>query len=341
MTSEHTVIENDNNQREDSKALVARLPKDQLKSLFYLFAGKPDSRIKVFEKPIFLDVNDVIELNDSITRKLDIHNIEGQITTVTVGYKGSDLQEFGTWEEFTSHHWQEPECVEEVVLKWDFMVKLEAYEVPQRHTLLVRIASDMKPGKFLQMMASGNSDDFDQFDVLTAPAFCRVDFINAQISKELINQVSEWIEARRKPALIPDSYYWFKKNRQKVAEFIHHLFPLMFCVVWISGYVWAIENKLEGEASIEFSSIWIFLGLYLFAPAGKIGHTFAKRVFSSLKSLDGNKVSFEFTSGDKKKNSELVDKNRKQGRKFLRKSLLSLALNVVAGLIATYLYMNS
>lgn len=340
MTSDNSVIEIDN-ESAGAKSLVAKLPKDQLRSLFYLFAGKPDSRIKVFENPLHLEVKDIIELNDCITRKLETHNIEGQITTVTVGYKGADIQEFGSWAEFTSHHWQEPERIEEIVVKWDFMVKLPRYEVPQRHTLLLRVSSDMKPGKFLQLMASGNSDDFDQFDMLTAPAFCRVDFINAQISKELVNEVSSWVQSRKEPALIPDTYYWFKKKRQQVAELIHHSIPLMFCLVWIAALLWLITNKYDGSIPTEYAAIWVFLGIYLFTPAGKLGHLCAKRVFSSLKSLDGSKVAFEFTSGDKKYNAELIDRNKKQGAKFIKESLWSLFLNIAAGLIATYLYLHS
>lgn len=340
MTSDNPIIEM-SGESEEAKNLVAKLPKDQLRSLFYLFAGKPDSRIKIFEKPLYLEVKDIIELNECIIRKLETHNIEGQITTVTAGYKGADIQEFGSWAEFTSHHWQEPERVEEIVIKWDFMVKLPRYEIPQRHTLLLRVSSDMKPGKFLQLMASGNSDDFDQFDMLTAPAFCRVDFINAQISKELVNEVSSWVESRKEPALIPDTYYWFKKNRQQVAELIHHSIPFTFCLVWIAMLLWAITNKFDGSIRVEHAAIWLFSGLYLFTPSGKLGHVFAKRVFSSLKSLDGSKVTFEFTSGDRKYNAELIDKNKRQGTKFVRESLWSLLLNIAAGLIATYLYLHS
>lgn len=340
MTKDNSIIEV-GDESEGAKSLVAKLPKDQLRSLFYLFAGKPDSRIKVFEKPIYLKVEDIIELNDCITRKLETHNIAGQITTVTVGYKGADIQEFGSWAEFTAHHWQEPERIEEVVVKWDFMVNLPSYEVPQRHTLLLRVSSDMKPGKFLQMMAAGNSDDFDQFDMLTAPAFCRVDFINAQISKELVNEVSSWIDSRKEPVLIPDAYYWLKKKRQNVAELIHHSVPFMFCLVWIAALLWAITNKFGGSIPLEYAAIWLFFGMYLFTPAGKLGLIFARRVFSNLKSLDGNKVTFEFTSGDKKYNAELINKNRKRGRKFVRESFWTLFLNIAAGLIATYLYLHS
>ncbi|KAB7702107.1 hypothetical protein GBN33_03130 [Plesiomonas shigelloides] len=341
MTSNNTIIEVGNGAGNHSKGLVATLPKEHLKSLFYLFAGKPDSRIKVFEKSIFLCVEDVIELNACITRKLQTNRVEGQITTVTISYKGSETQEFGTWDEFINHHWQESDCVEEVVVKWDFMLKLDGYEIPQRHTLLVRVSADIKPGKYLQMIASGNSDEFDQFDVLTAPAFCRVDFINSQISKELINQVSDWFASRREPALIPDKYYWFKQRRQGVAEVIHNLFPLMYSILWITALLWINKNEYSGKISMEYLSIWIFSGFLFLTYSNRLGLNCAKKTFASLKALDGHKVAFEFTSGDKKKNAELLQRNKAQGWKFVKEVSLSMILNIIAGLIATYLYVHS
>lgn len=335
------ILEGKDEALENAEKVIATLPKEQIKSLFYLFAGKPDSRTKVFNTAVFLEKEDIVELNDCITRKLKTHNVDAQVTTVNVGYKGADVSEFGTWSEFVEHHWQEPECIEEVVVKWDFMVNLQEFKMPQRHTLLVRISSDMKPGKFLQMIASGNSDDFDQMDVLTAPAFCRVDFINSQISKELINEVSDWYKGRKQPALIPDVYYWFKKKRNIVAMLVHHSLALMFSVLWLAIYLWLDTNKYSGAITLQVSAMWIFGGVYLISPINKLGHIFASRVYSELSDLEGSKVVFQFTSGDKKRMAELTNDNRKKGRSFIKESLWSFFLNFGAGLLATYLYMNS
>lgn len=341
MTNRNAVIEMDEDSIKKQGGIIAKLPKEQIKSLFYLFAGKPDSRIKVYHKPLFLEVCDIEELNSCITRKLQTHNIDAQITSLNIGYEGSDIQEFGAWAEFIQHHWHSPDCIEEIVIKWDFMVELQGFELPQRHTLLVRVSSDMKPGKFIQMMASGNSDDFDQIDVMTAPAFCRVDFINAQISKELINEVTDWINGRKEPALITDLYYWFKKRRQTIAEITHHSIILTYAILWVSGFLWANTNIYSGTMDTIIMAIWLFLGLYAFTPIGKIGHIFASKVYGALDNINGKKVVFNFTSGDKKANSEAISKNKKHGKSFLKQTGWSLLLNVIAGVIASYLYMHS
>ncbi|MBY8222011.1 hypothetical protein KW523_04520 [Vibrio fluvialis] len=342
MTQGNTLIQMDEESVREQGGVIAKLPKEQLKSLFYLFAGKPDSRIKVFHKPLFIDVSDIEELNSCITRKLQTHNIYSQITSVTIGFEGADIQEFGTWMEFTSNHWQVPETIEEIVVKWDFMVDINGFEAPQRHTLLVRISSDMKPGKFMQMMVSGNYDDFDQIDVMTSPAFCRVDFINAQISKELINEVSDWVDGRKQPALISNSYYWFKKKRQKIAEITHHSFIFMYALLWFTAFLWSNSNIYPDSGMPNFNiAVWLFFGLYGFTPIGKIGHSLGSKVYGALDDINGKKVVFNITSGDKKHNSESIDSNIKHGRRFLLKTAFALVINVISGIISTYLYINS
>lgn len=333
------VVEKDDAEKQVGD-LVSRIPKEHLKALFYLYAGKPDSRIKVFTDPVALAPSDIIELNSSITRKLNGHSIHAQVTSVTVGYNGADIQEFGSWAEFLSHSWQEPNCVEEVVVKWDFMLTVQQYEAPQRHTLLVRISSDMKPGKFFQLLASGNADEFEKLDVMTAPAFCRVDFINAQISKELINEVSDWYAGRARPLLIPSFYYWFKKQRNRIAMVIHYSFPMMLTFVWLGLYFWSFSGE-GGSSLILHSFAWLFGGIFLLQPFGKIGHSIASKTFAQLGEIAGNRVVFSFTSGDRRRNSEIMQRNQRQGRRFLVGTGWALFMNVVAGVIASYLYTNS
>lgn len=334
-------IKKEANVIENVEKIVSTLPKEQLKSLFYLFTAKPDSRTKVFNSAVFLERNDIVELNDCITRKLRTHNIDAQITSVNIGYSDSSISEFGTWTEFIDHHWQEPERIEEIAMKWDFMVNIQGYALPQRHTLLVRISSDMKPGKFLQMIAAGNSDDFEQMDILTAPAFCRVDFINSQISKELINEVSDWYRGRKEPALIPGFHYWLKKKRSNIALLIHHSLPMFFSFLWLAVYMWLDSNKFSGVITLQASAMWLFFGLYLLSPMNKFGHILASRIYSVLQELEGSKVVFQFTSGDKKRIAEIMNENKKKAKNFWKESLWSFILNLGAGLLATYLYLNS
>lgn len=321
--------------------MVAAIPKDQLRSMFYLFAGKPDSRIKVFETPVFLKPADIVELNECVVRKLKTHSIDASITSVTVGYVGAGISEFGAWAEFQAHHWQEPEKVEEIVLKWDFLVNIEQYSVPQRHTLLFRVSTDMKPGKLLQLLSSGNSDEFDQVDMFTAPAFCRVDFINAQLSKELLNVVSDWYSCRLSPQLIPSVYYWFKQRRQTVAELLDHWFVLSWALLLSSFFLFAANRWYQNVVPVHIGMVSCFLALFSLRPISRLARVIAGKVFDALKNLEGSRVVFEFTSGDKKRIAELRDENAKQGRSFVGAAMWNIVLNFVASGLYAYFFSSA
>lgn len=318
--------------------IVAQVPKDKLRSLFYLFSGKPDSRIKIFTEPVHLKRDDIVELNDCITRKLGLHQIDAVICTVKIGYDGSSFNEFGTWAEFSGHHWQEPDRIEEIVVKWDFLVKVASYEAPQRHTLLLRVSQDLKPSNLIQLMAAGNSDEFDQVDLFSSPAFCRVDFINAQLSKELINVVTEWYKGRKTPKLIPSHLYWFKKRRNTVAEILDQWMIMSWALLLTSFFLWGNKNYFSGTTPLHFVGIAVFLGIYSLRPVGRVAHHSAARVYKALAEIEGSRVLFEFTSGDRKRISELEDENKKQGRAFVAASVWNIVLNVVASIVYGVLF---
>lgn len=318
--------------------ILTAMPKDQLRSLFYLFAAKPDSRIKVFEEPIHLELADITELNDCVSRKLKIHNIEASITSVTVAYADADVNEFGTWVEFSQHHWQQPETVEEIVVKWDFLAKIENYAVPQRHTLLYRVSNETKPGKVLQMLFSGNADDFENLDVIGAPSFCRVDFINAQLSKELINVVTDWHKGRKSPKLIPDIIYTLKKRKQLIAEAADYLTSFSLTIL-LASFIYSVSVKyFNSQLPVHIALSTIFIGLFALRVIGKIANSLAKKLYKSLGEVEGSKVVFEFTSGDRKQISDQKQKNKNQGIKFAWNAFWNIALNLAASGLWAYLF---
>lgn len=335
------MVQKDNLPDNGNEKLLATIPKDQLRSLFYLFAGKPDSRIKVFNSAVHLDRNDFIELNQLVVRKLETHNVDATITSVKVGYIGTSMHEFGTWAEFESHHWQEPERIEEIVIKWDILVTIERYASPQRHTLMFRVSDELKPGKLLQMVTSGNSDEFDQLDVMSSPAFCRVDFINASLSRELVDLIQDWYKTRKSPVLIPQAYYWLKKRRHFVAEAFDH-WTLFSWVLFLSSlFNWYTNRQLGGEIPNNLIVLMIFIGIYTLRPVSRVAHILAQRIYTSLSNLEGSKVLFEFTSGDKKHISELQNENKAHGKKFIFKSIWNIAINLISTALAIYLFGKS
>ena len=180
-----------NENSSDFGKFLSSLPKESLKSLLYLMTGKPDSNIKLFHRPIFIDQNDISELNDAVQQKLAQHQTPVSQVTIDICYSKNKFTTYGRWQEFIDTKWNIPNTTESLSIKWDFFVLWPTYAVPQRHTLSIKIASKLKPLQILQAVFSKDPDEMDDFEI-TAPVMCRVDFIDHLMSEELINIVEKW-----------------------------------------------------------------------------------------------------------------------------------------------------
>ena len=320
--------------------LIAAVPKDHLRSLFYLFTGKPDSRIKIYNEHICVEPQDFIELNDCVLRKLNTHHIDLSVTSVKIGYYGSEFSEFSTWAEFESHKWQEPETIEEIIVKWDFLVNIKEYAAPQRHTLLFRASRDIKPSQIFHMLGAGNADELDKLDEIAAPAFCRVDFINAQISKELITLVDDWHKGRKRPKTVNPTLFWLKNRKNGIAAILSHSLIFSWVLLVASFLLWGSTHVVKNP-SVSQAAIATFIAIYTLRPFSYFSTKAAGWAFTALSDIEDSKIVFNFTSGDKKKISEQEQDNSKQGRKFFIASLWNIGLNVVAGIIYAYLFSQS
>jgi hypothetical protein len=206
------------------------VPREALKSLFYLVAGKPDSLYKLFNGPLLVNYIDLNELNEMVCEKLEHFEMMGSISAVTVNHNNGIIKEFSTWNDFESANWAGPEVTEGVSLRWDFLAKLPGYNLPQRHTATVRIASDPTPLHMLQTIFSQDPEDIDKLDTLFSPVVCRVDFINGLLAQEFINIVDRWHKGRRKPASSSLIYFKLLKYRRIIGDVIKNSLPSLFPV---------------------------------------------------------------------------------------------------------------
>src|SRR5262245_37586288 len=74
--------------------IVARFPKEDVKALFYILAGKPDSVTKVFHKAAIITPVDIQDLHSRVAEKLDQHQIDGCVVTVTIVHEKGIIKDF-------------------------------------------------------------------------------------------------------------------------------------------------------------------------------------------------------------------------------------------------------
>ena len=182
----------------NKKQEIEIIDENQIKhfqSLYYLFKGKRDTEIKLFDDWRQFSYADILELNDKIYKKLELHEKLTDLVNVSVGLDNNEIRTFGTWFEFTQTDWQISAKTKYISLEWDFNIILpnQTHKVPQTHTLRVRIGNNLKPSEMIQVVFQG-SEEYELEEV-QSQMVCKIDFVNAQICSELKTVVSDWYES--------------------------------------------------------------------------------------------------------------------------------------------------
>ncbi len=325
---------------DNSKDLTAKLSKENLKSLFYMFSGKPDSITKPLPRDITLTIEDIKQLNRKIQEKLAHYVIEGVITTVDITHYRGMSKEFGMWHEFETHDWKVPLITQTITIKWDFLIQLPSYEIPQRHTVTVRIQELPEELEVIQAFFSTLGDGEMNAEIGIVPTIVRVDFINHLLSQELVNIVTEWNKSLPMPKVQENFFTKIKGKKRGVARIIHYSLPIFTTI--LAGAIsrnrissWGANSELI-LAHFEFAMFWLLgTGISIFL-ANIFGQELAGLVYRSVRNY-GEYRTFLITSGDKNEQSKLENKNKKLIQNFWMTTLFSLALNIIAGLVTWWL----
>ena len=192
----------------------------QFQSLYYLIKGKRDTDIKLFTEFKQFSFQDVLELNDKVYKVLELHQLVTDILNVNVGLENKEIKTFGSWNEFKNTDWNISARTKYITIEWDFnlLFQNQFHNVPQTHTMRVRIGNSLKPSEMIQVVFQGG----DEYELEEAQAqmSCKIDFINAQICNQLKTIVSEWYEALPKNS---DDHKLIKlilKHEVKIQNFI-------------------------------------------------------------------------------------------------------------------------
>ena len=169
------------NNEEKTVAVINEIQIKQFQSLYYLFKGKRDTDIKLFDDNKQFTYFEIIELNNKIYKKLALHEKITDLINVTVGLDKNEIRTFGNWHEFTQTDWNISSRTKYISIEWDFNIILpnQSHKVPQTHTLRVRIGNNLKPSEMIQVVFQG-SEEYE-LEEIQSQMVCKIDFVNSQI----------------------------------------------------------------------------------------------------------------------------------------------------------------
>jgi len=322
---------------------LSSLDRDDLKSLFYMFTGKPDSLLKVFEDPIVVSREDLLDLKMMMGEKLESLHVDALTTSISITSDDNTVLEFGDWAEFEKQDFKSPVPTDTVTLKWDILIDVSGYEKPQRHTVTVRITSGVSPIQALKYALSGDSEGSSQVDYDLAPVFCRVDFINHLISQEVVNIVEQWYDGCSKPLAVSGLYKWLKGHRMLVARVIHYSTPLFTFGLGMAFFFHLTESfGASPLTSLEAAhlSLWVssvLFGVMFFYKASEMVAGYA---FDAIAEY-GKFAPFRLTKGDKQRQFKSKAKNERSTTRMILSAAYTVILNVFASILAFWLMSGS
>jgi hypothetical protein len=216
-----------------TQALAVPADKDSLRALFHLFVGKPDSTVKVLPRAVQITPACIADLHEQVREKLRNHHIEALVASADLSFEDKTTIQFGGWTEFEAFRWTTPKTTREVRLKWQFLLSVQGYEMPQQHALTVKLCADARPLEVLQAMLSKHPADEDESVVNFAPTTARVDFISNSLANELLAVVENWNSGLKRPQARSDLMSKLDNKKELIAALIDYSTPVLVALASI------------------------------------------------------------------------------------------------------------
>ena len=327
--------DNVSQQSTDEIVIIDESQIKNFQSLYYLIKGKRDTDIKLFTEFKQFSFQDILELNDKIYKVLELHKLITDIVNVNVGLENKEIKTFGSWNEFKNTDWNISARTKYITMEWDFnlLFQNQFQNVPQTHTMRVRIGNSLRPSEMIQVVFQGG----DEYELEEAQSqmSCKIDFINAQICNQLKAIVSEWYDALPKNSEEHKLIKFILKHEVKFQNLI--VFSFLTSAIIFLNYLFSISMKYEIKILPKdinqkmFFFLTLSIGIfYLFYKSGQL--LSSRMMNKQINKLKRNPM-FEFTIGDKNRFAEVKADNKRILKGLFFTILIGLSINALSALI--------
>ena len=307
----------------------ANIDLDTFKSIYYWQNVKPDTQIKFFRERKRVEISDILQLKERLNSKIDTHQVETYIASINFVLKDGNLRDYGSWAEFEREKWEYiNQTITAINITWDLTFTLPNFDLPQKHSLKVRLGNSIAPKDMLQMMFT--SDEPSEIIESRAEGLVKVDFINQMISNELIKIVSDWHEGLKKTELQSGFIKFLDKKESYVLNFVANFTPVfLIFLAYIyqnllcEKFGFSKElNILTLQRSIVFLALVYVIGIL-------IGKAFARWLNKKINGFDYH-TGFLITKGDINSFEELNNNNNKIKKEIIGKMIIAVTSGIVA-----------
>ncbi len=302
---------------------------DEFKSLFYQLNAKPDTQIRLLPGKKNLELADIRSINEQISAKLRNHELVSDIASINFVLSQRKIKDYCTWAEFERENWDTVnEKVLAITLQWDVAIKLPQYQLPQRHSLKIRMGTAIPPKDMFQLILT--SDDIGELMEARTPSICKVDFVNNILADELMNIIANWHEGLGD---LPETNLltsFLAKHGKFLSAIIRYFLPIVLLIIFYQYQdfllPWMAIPAQITIKSLEALLIWLAA---IFVTGTLLGNKVERCIDERIDRFE-EYPQFSITRGDKKAVEEFERTNKK-----LTYQIVARFLWVVFGLVVT------
>jgi hypothetical protein len=311
--------------------VINRVPTSAIQALYHAATGKTENLEKRLTKNFIVRKPDLEQLYFKVLQQLEhFERVAGPTITVKVGFHNNEHQQFSSWERFRIFDAGRAEVVSDVVIKFEFLIRLPEQLDPQRYVLNIDV--DSKLPMVIDEEKRGYGIFHFFFGLEKLPSLTvSIDFIDYLCAKNFVQIVEDWFNVLEES---PTSK-WYKRftTFQLNWRFTFSKFANIGAAIFIALYAYLNRGDVGNLTQIIYlGSVAIVAWTISLVLCAHIGN-----LFESLISKSFIPAAIVLTTGDERAFKKVQERARNVPPKMALYGLTivgTIGLNV----LASYLY---
>lgn len=255
-----------------SVAVSPQTPPGVLQALYHAVTGKTENYSKRLSGNVVIAHTDIVRLHDMILQRIQ-HYETVYPATVSVIIKDADEKKltYSSWERFRFLEIGSMSVTSELILKFEFLIKLPSSNDPQRCIINIELDSDLPIVTAEDGISTNFISFFGSFSYKWRPVLISIEFVDFLVAKTFSSVVEEWFTQLDR---VPES-----RAALFVAKHINtvQLFLLqsgrLGCATFLAGYLW-FAGGLSKPTEFAYA---VCVSLFLYATV-QVGASIASRL---------------------------------------------------------------
>jgi hypothetical protein len=312
------------------------MSKSVIQAVYHQVTGKTENLKKDLKGNVIVRFSDLEVLNQKINQQIQHYDIiANPTTTVVVKTLERNTATYSTWERFANLNINTPELTSEILLKYEFLLKLPKTEIFQRCVISITIDSFLPLAKELKE----NKDSISDFEMIFV---LREDYVTSEVSIEFVDFLIAKI-------FMTHIEGWFDElepcPKGKISEFLKRHIRLIDNAISQSGRIAASVFLLSCALFQENAGLGYFIVFITLGLAGLTWSIATMVSFSVSRSMRNQMVrnilrsAILLTNRDISLHNQII-KERANSLFILIRVLGFVTLNVIINILSSYIYTN-